>query len=79
MLAPLQAHKARKRAQRRTRQVFFRALRLHWKSERLFRVRCMLLSYQLHLLHGVILLSGAVADLSVCFVCTTGMLCYYAC
>jgi hypothetical protein len=38
MLAPLQAHKARKRAQRRTRQIFFRALRLHWKSERLFRV-----------------------------------------
>jgi hypothetical protein len=38
MMEPYHAHLERKRAQREMKKIFFRALRLYWKSERLFRV-----------------------------------------
>lgn len=43
MLKPYHAFLALKQAQRESKALYFRALRLYWKSERLYRVRyCML-------------------------------------
>ena len=39
MLKPFHAHLAHKRAQRETKRIYYRAMRLFWKSERLYRVR----------------------------------------
>ena len=49
MLGPRHIYNARKRAQRHTKYCYFRALRLFWKSERLYRVSilvmCLCVSY----------------------------------
>lgn len=39
MLKPYHAFRALKRAQRELKALYYRALRLYWKSERLYRVR----------------------------------------
>lgn len=46
MLKPYHAFRAVKRAQRELKALYYRALRLYWKSERLYRVRT-LNSYKL--------------------------------
>jgi len=43
MMKPYHAFLALKRAQKATKAVYYRALRLYWKSERLFRVSTALL------------------------------------
>ena len=50
MLKPYHAFRALKRAQRELKALYYRALRLYWKSERLYRVRDVN-SYNLYLFH----------------------------